>query len=94
MHAVRLRHIGQRLDIFGKAGAAKADARLQKMRTDALVEAHAARDFFYIGAQSFADDADLVDEADARRQEGVGGVFDHLGRANIGDDDWGVERRV
>ena len=42
---------------------------------------------FDVGAEALADRGDLVDEADLGGQERVGGVLDHLGRAQVGADD-------
>ena len=47
-----------------------------------------------VGAEAFADEGDLVDEADLGGEEGVGCVLDHLGRAGVGDEDGGVEGGV
>ena len=41
------------------------------MWTDPFIEAHAARDLFHIGAQPLTDDADFIDETDARSQKAL-----------------------
>ncbi len=94
MRPVRLRHIGQRLDVFRETAPTVADACLQEMLADASIHTHAARDLQHIRAQPLAHDRDLVDEADARGQKGVRGVLDHLGGADVGDQGGRFERRV
>ena len=51
----------------------------RKLRADAAVEAHAARDFLDVGAGLLAHVGDLVDEADLGGEERVRGELDHLG---------------
>jgi len=92
--AAHLSHVLERLDILGEAGAAVAHPGVQETGADALVEAHAARHFDHVRPQTLADVGDLVDEADLGRQEGVGGVLDHLRRAQVGDHDRGAQRQV
>ena len=64
---------GQR--ILGKARAAVAGPRVQKLVADAVVEPDAARHVLHVGPGLLAQIGDLVDEGDLRRQKGVGGVF-------------------
>jgi len=59
-----------------------------------VVEADTPCNLLDVGAHELADVRDLVDEADPRHQERVGGELDHLGRGHIGTDDWRVERRM
>ena len=47
----------------------------------------AARDLLHIDADFFREIGDLVDEGDLGGKEGVGGVFDQLGRASLGIHD-------
>ena len=92
--AAQLRHVLEGFHVLGEAGAAIAHPRVQETRPDALVEAHAARDFFHVRAQAFADVGDLVDEADLGRQERIRGVLDHFRRAQVGDHDRRAQRQV
>ena len=45
-----------------------------------------------VGAESIAELSDFVDESDFGRQERVGGVFDELGRFDVGDHEWSLEQ--
>ena len=87
MRAVQDGHVRQGFDIFGETASAPAQAGVQEGAADAFVEPHAAGDFANVGAKLFTDIGDLVDEGDPGGQEGVGGVFDHFGGAQIGDQD-------
>jgi hypothetical protein len=78
-------------DVLREARAAEADAGPQVTRPDALIEPHAPRDLLDVRAHELADVCNLVDEADARAQEGVRGQLDHLGGGNVGADDRRVE---
>ena len=89
--AVVLRGLDQRDGVLGKAGAAIARPGVQEFRADAVVETDSARDLLDIGADLLAQVRHLVDEGDLGREEAVGGVFDHLRGAAIGEHD---RRRV
>ena len=80
-----LRGLHQRQRVLGKARAAIARPGMQELRADAVVEADAARDLLHVGADLLAQIRDLVDEGDLDRQEGVGRIFDQLGRAPRGE---------
>ena len=84
----------ERLHVLGKARTAVADAGVQEVRADAPVEAHARGHDAHVGADLLADVGDLVDERDLGRQEGVGGVLDHLGAGHGGAHDRGVDAGV
>ena len=84
----------QRVDVLREAAAAEADARLQELGPDAVVEAHPPRDLDDVGAGLLADVRDLVDERDLGRQERVGGELDHLGAGDVGAHERRVQRRV
>ena len=60
---------------------------MQELRADAIVEPDAARDLLHVGADFLAQIGDLVDEGDLGREEGVGGIFDQLGGAPVGEQD-------
>ena len=83
----RLRHRDQRLDVLRKARAAVADAGEQKRRADAAVEADAAAHVLDVAAERLAQVGELVDQRDARRQHGVGGVLGHLGALRAHEQD-------
>ena len=53
------------------------------MRAEAVVEADSSRDVDDVGADELADVRDLVDEADARREERVRGELHELGRSDV-----------
>ena len=84
-------HVRQGFDVLGEAGTAPADAGPQELRADAMVTAHAPRHLLHVGPQPLADVGYFVDERNLGRQEGVGSVLDHLGRAQVGDDRLGVQ---
>ena len=86
------RELLERVDVLGEAGAAEADARLQELGADAVVQAHPLGHLDHVRARLLADVGDLVDEGDLRGQEGVGGELDHLGRRDVGADE--VARRL
>ncbi len=87
-------HIRQRFDVFREARPPITQAGVQEIRADPGVVAHPAGDFFDIRAQRLADIGDLIDERDLGREEGIGSVFDHLCRAQIGDDDRGAQGQM
>jgi hypothetical protein len=70
-----LRGLDQRDGVLREARAAEAGPGIQEFRADAVVEADAAGDLLYIGADLFAEVGDLVDERDLGCEEGVGGVL-------------------
>ena len=77
-----------------EARAAIADARLQELRADPVVEAHAPRDLAHVRAELLGHVRDLVDEADLRGEEGVRGELHHLGARHVGAHHHAAERRV
>ena len=58
---------------------------MEELGADAIVEPDAARDVLDVGVDRLAQVGHLVDEADLRREEGVGGIFGQLGRAPAGE---------
>ena len=60
---------------------------MQELRADAVVEPDAARDLLHVGADFFGEIGDLVDEGDLGGEKRVGGVFDQLGGAPVGEHD-------
>ena len=79
---------------FGKQGSAVADPGPQEVRPEPLVKPDSLGDLEDVGAGRLADVRDLVDERDARHQEGVRRELDHLGRVDVGAHDRRVDRRV
>ena len=71
--------------------AAEANTRAQEVRAEAMVEADALRDVDDVGADELAHVRDLVDEADARRQERVRGELHELRRRDVGAHDDAVD---
>jgi hypothetical protein len=65
---------------LGKARAAEARSGMEELAADAVVEADAARDLLDVAADLLAEIGDLIDEGDLGAEEGVGGVFDEVGR--------------
>ena len=84
VRAVHERHVLERLHILGEAGAAIAQPRIEELIANAPVKAHALRHLLHIGAQLLANQRNLVDEADLRREKGVAGILDHFGGAQVG----------
>jgi hypothetical protein len=77
------RELLERVDVLREARAAEADAGLQELRADAVVQAHPLGHLDDVRARLLADVGDLVDERDLRGQERVGGELDHLGRRDV-----------
>ena len=95
--AVRARCVCERLDVFGKARAAIAGARIDEVIADARIRADAAAHLFDVGADLLGDVRDLVHEADLGRQHRVRGVLGQLGRTHVHQHDAlvvAVERRI
>ena len=92
--AVHKRHVFECLDIFGKTAAAVAEARVEELGADAAVKAHPLGHLLDICPQLFADHGDLVDKTDLGGQEGVAGIFDHFGGAQVGHQDARPQRQV
>ncbi len=88
------RELLQRQRVLREARAAVADAGAQEVRAEAMVEPHSFSDAGDVGADELADVRDLVDEADPRHEERVGGELDHLGRGDVGAHDRRSERLV
>src|SRR5439155_25726173 len=66
-----------------ETGPAEANPSTQEMRTEPVVEAHALRNVDHIRADELAHVRDLVDEADARREERVRSELYELGRFHV-----------
>ena len=77
-----------------ETGPAEANTGAQEMRTEPVVEAHALRNIDNIGADELAHIRDLVDEADPRREEGVGRELDELGRGDVDAEKLGLDPLV
>ena len=83
-----IRRLGEGQRILRKTGAAIAGARIQEFAPDPAIKANAAGDFLHIRAHCLAKVGHLVDESDLHRQEGVRRIFDQLGCAPAGEQDW------
>ena len=81
----------QRGDVLREAAAAEADPGAQEVRPEPVVEPDAARHLDDVGADELADVRDLVDEADARREEGVRRELDELGRRDVHAEELGLD---
>ena len=88
------RELLQRDSVLGEAAAAPADPGTQEVRAEPVVEANPLRNLLDVGAGGLADVRDLVDEADACHQEGVGGELDHLRGSDVRAHDRRVDRLV
>ena len=86
--------MGQRLHVFRKARPPIPYTSIQEMVPNALVISHADSHFLHVGTQLLTDAGYFVDERNARGQESVGGILDHLGRAQVGNDDGGAQGQV
>gem|GEM_PF-2344051 len=82
------------LHVLWKAGASVADAGVEEGRADTLVGADAAADFLDVGAYGLAKVSELVHEADAGGQHGVGGVLGQFGGGNAHGEDSGFPLHV
>ena len=71
--------------VLREAASAVAGAGVEEFGADPVVEADAARDLLDVRADGLAQIGDFVDEADLGREEGVGGIFDELGRSPPGE---------
>ena len=89
--AVVLGHRDERAQVFGQAGAAEAQARVEKVTANPRVEADAAGDGRHVDAKLRAQVRHQVDERDLRGEKGVRRVLDQFGRRHAGDDDRAVE---
>src|SRR5260370_7229567 len=80
-------HVCQCANILGKAAAPVTQPCIQEGSSDTLVIAHTDRYLFHIGSQALTNLRDLVDKRDLCGQEGVGGIFNPLGRIELRDPD-------
>src|SRR3546814_7036926 len=69
----------QRLDVLRETRAAIATTRVEKLEADARIGADAAPHAFDIRTDFFGQQRQLVHEADAGREHGVGRIFGELG---------------
>ncbi|MNG98221.1 hypothetical protein D3C79_573550 [compost metagenome] len=82
-HAAMLGSVQQGAQVLGKARTAKAATRVDKVIADARVGADALAHGFDVGAQVLGEVGQLVHEADARGEHGVGRVLGQLGAAVV-----------
>ena len=76
--------LDERGRIFRKARAAEARPRMQELRADPVIEANPTGHILNVGPYPLGQIRHLVDEGDLGREEGIGRVFDELGRAAAG----------
>jgi len=81
------RGLHQRAGVLRKARAAEARTRIEKLRSNAVVESDAARNFLHVSADFFRQIRDLVDEGDLGGEKCIRRVLDQLGRAPLGVHD-------
>jgi hypothetical protein len=77
----------QGLHVLGEAASPVADAGVHEVVSDACVGADAATDLVDVDVHALAHLGDLVDEADAGGEVGVGGVLGHFGGPATHDHD-------
>lgn len=85
--ACALGGLDERLDVLGEARPAVATAWVEELAPDARIAADAAAHHVDIRPDEFAKVGDIVHEGDARGEHGIGGVLNHLGRSDVGEDD-------
>ena len=76
----------ERAQILREAASAETERGVEKPPSNPLVHAHAVRDFVRVDAEELAVVAQFVDERNTRGQIGIGGVLDHLGGPDVGED--------
>ncbi|OQA33607.1 MAG: hypothetical protein BWY56_02025 [Acidobacteria bacterium ADurb.Bin340] len=76
-------HPQQGLEILGETTAAESRAGIQEVPADAMIAADSCPHMVHIRAHNLAESGDLVDEADAQGQHGVGGVLRHFRTGGI-----------
>ena len=88
----------QCLYVFGEAAAAIAAASIEELGADTGVGADALANAVDIGADALTEVGNVVHERDAGSEHGIGGIFGHLGRGDVHEDDtevlehqWAVE---
>src|SRR3546814_3687749 len=79
----RVAGLHQRLDILRETRAAIATTRVEKLEADARIGADAAPHAFDIRTDFFGQQRQLVHEADAGREHGVGRIFGELGGLDV-----------
>src|SRR5438552_994994 len=84
----------QRRDVLGQTAAAKANARLEVVPADALVEGGPPGDEINVDAKPFAEARDLVDERHLGSEESVRNVLDHFRRTQVRDNHGAVDSLV
>ena len=65
---------------------------MQELRANAVIQAHRLGHHLDVRADPLAEVRHFIDEGDLGRQEGVGGVFDHLGRGDVREDEGGFDQ--
>src|SRR5579863_1541942 len=90
VHADGSCEMHERLQIFREAESAEAESSLQKLPTDARVEAHGVSHFIHVGADAFAKVGEHIGVADLERKERIGSVLDQFGAVDGGDEKWRV----
>src|SRR3954469_20766466 len=87
-------HAAQSTDVFGETGTAETNACFEKARSDPSISANTLRNNSNIGAHPLTEPSDVIDERDLRCQEGIGGVFDQLGRTVVHAQNWSLQRPI
>ena len=85
--ACALGRLDERLDVLREARATVAAAWVEELAPDARIAADAAAHHVDIRPDEFAEVGDIVHEGDTCSEHGIGGVLDHLGRSDVGEDD-------
>src|SRR5439155_11358448 len=81
----------ERAQVFGQAGAAKAEASIHKMAADPVIQTDAPGYRRDIDAERFAQIGHHVDERDLGGEKGVGRLLDEFRRRHAREHDRAVE---
>src|SRR5215472_14434322 len=88
IHANFRGQVNEGLNVFREAETAISQASLEELAANARVQAHGASDFFDVSAKLLAQIGDDIRVADFECEKRVGSVFDELGAADGGDQEF------
>src|SRR6266567_6562708 len=92
---ISLRNSSEGHYVLAEATTTPANTCIEVSGANPLVQAHPFGDELRVRPDPLADPGDLVDEGDARREEGVRRVLDHLRGVDVrGDQDRRLQRRI
>src|SRR4030095_5747849 len=79
--------VNKSADILWKTTASETKAREQEGRPDPGICGHAFADHLDVGSNLFTERRNLIHKRNARSEECIRRIFQHLGGANIDDED-------